>query len=83
MQFIDSDLETDNILNFNNFTLNKGLKGIAYLIAFLYILITAGMLICGKNPRNNDELRICTLIGCVFNNSQKNYNKLKKKICCT
>ena len=81
IKFIDSDLEKDNIFDFNKFTFNKGLSGIAYLLAFIYIFITGSMIFCGKNSRN-EELRICTLLGCIYKNSNKGYNKIKNIICC-
>ena len=80
LKFTDSKLEKDDIFDFSKFTITKGLAGIAYLLAFMYIFITGSMIFCGKNPRN-EELRICTLLGCIYNNSEKCYNKIKKMIC--
>ena len=81
LKFIDSDSEKQDIFDFSEFTITKGLSGIAYLLAFVYIYITAGMIFCGENTKNN-ELRICTFLGCIYKNSDKCYNKLKKIICC-
>ena len=44
--------------------------------------MSLGMIICGTNPSNQDELRICTFIRYIINSLSKRYDKFKKKICC-
>ena len=78
----DSKDKKEDIYNLNKFNFGKAMLGITYFIVFIYILISLGMIICGTNPSNQDELRICTFIRYIINSLSKIYDKFKKKICC-
>lgn len=79
----DSKENASEIYNFDNFSFGKAMLGITYFIILIYILMSVAMIICGTNPLNQDELRVCTLIECIVNSLSKGYDKFKKIICCT
>jgi len=79
LYFDKSKDEDEDPYDLNNFTLNKSIIGIVFLLCFIYILFGISLLVC--NCRRDDEV-VCPFIEKSFDCLYYYYNRLVNKICC-